>query len=97
MKSLQNLTVKVLNIDIVKYNDGTEFLKLQGIVPMSEYRKKSVLAGEYEIFDLFDKYCDEYDNICAIAKDVETVTFSGFYEKFKFKPVSLVSVEKKKG
>lgn len=45
MKSLQNLTVKVLNIDIVKYQDGTEFLKLQGIVPMSEYRKNQFLLA----------------------------------------------------
>ena len=97
MKSLQNLTVKVLNIDIVKFQDGTEFLKLQGIVPMSDKKKENVLCGEYEVFELFDKYCEEYDKICGQAKDIETITFNGYYEKYKFKPVALVGYEKKKG
>lgn len=96
MKNLKTLTVKVLNIDIVKFQDGTEFLKLQGVVPMNDKKKADVLAGEYETFDLFDKFCDEYEPICAEAKQVDTITFTGYYDKYKFKPVTLVGYEKKK-
>lgn len=96
MKSLSTLIVKVLNIDIVKFQDGTEFVKIQGIIPMSDKKKESVLSGEFETFELFDKWCDAYEPVCHKARSIETITLTGYYDKYKFKPVSLVEYSEKK-
>lgn len=96
MNSLIKVDFKVLNSDIITYPDGTEFIKLQGIVPMSEKKKESVLSGTYEIMEIFDKFSPEYEQITAIAKDVDVVKFSGYYNKYKFKPVTIDDVIKLK-
>lgn len=101
MRSLTELKIKVLNMDIVTLTDGTtgekvELLKIRGIIPLSEKKKEKLLCGEFDIFEMYDRVCNEYEALMAEAKLVDTITFTGYYDKYKFKPVTLVGYEKKK-
>lgn len=101
MRSLTELKIKVLNMDIVTLKDGTtgekvELLKIRGIVPVSEKKQEKLLCGEFDIFEMYDRVCNEYEALMAEAKQVDTITFKGYYDKFKFKAVELVGYEKKK-
>lgn len=94
MNNLKNITIEVVNVDIIKSKKlKTEFLKLQGLVPIQENR--DVLFGDKEIIEIFEEYDDSFDEICANAKNLISVEFSGYYEKFKFKPVALVKINVK--
>ena len=94
MKNLLNVTIEVVNVDIIKSKKThKEYLKIQGLVPIQENR--DVLFGDKEILEIFEEYEDSFDDICANAKNLVSVEFCGYYDKFQFKPVSLVKVNVK--
>lgn len=95
MNSLKQIEVKVINIDIIKTKDGKEFVKIQGVTPLTDKEKEKILFGDCKIIELFEEFCAEFEEICADAKKVNTIVFSGYYENFKFKPVTIVKVNKK--
>lgn len=94
MNNLKNVVIDVVNVDIIKSKkNNKEYLKLQGLVTIDENR--DVLFGNKEIIEIFEEYEESFDEICANAKNLVSVEFSGYYEKFKFYPVSLVKVNVK--
>ena len=101
MNGLKETNLKLVNLDLVKFGDGTEYVHLQGLVPMSEKRKSEKLCGEYEFLEFYDKYEEAWDKLLAECKQVDTITFTGYYmkkdNKLKYKPCSIVGWDYKKG
>ena len=95
MNSLKQLEVKVVNIDIIKCKDGKEYCKIQGITPLTDKEKERILFGDCKTIEIFEEFCAEFEEICGNAKNVRSILFSGYYENFKFKPVTIVKVTTK--
>lgn len=94
MNNLKNIVIDVVNVDIIKSKkNNKEYLKLQGLVPIQENR--DVLFGNKEIIEIFEEYDNSFDEICANAKNLVSVEFSGYYDKFQFKPVAVIKVNVK--
>ena len=94
MNNLKNIVIEVVNIEIIKSKkNNKEYLKLQGLVPIQKNR--DVLFGNKEIIEIFEEYDESFDEICFNANNVVSVEFCGYYDKFEYKPVSLVKVNVK--
>lgn len=94
--NLNEITVKVLNVDIIKAKTGKEYFKMQGIYPLSDKQKENILCGDMQTFEMFEEWNDEFDKICAECKKIDTVCVQGYYSKGNFRPVSFGKIEYKK-
>lgn len=96
MNSLKDLTVNVLNIDCGKMKTGKEFVRIEGYYALPEKKRNSVLCGEFGIISIFDELTEEYEEVLGNAKKVDSIELKGYYENFKFKPVSITKINYKK-
>lgn len=92
MNALKQINFTVVNIDLITTKDKKEFIKMQGLIPLNDKEKENVLTGDFKTLEIFDEFCNEYEEICGNAKKVNTIVFEGYFENFKFKPVNIVKV-----